>query len=89
MRYFHNIVQLFALQKHLMVVCHLKCVDMKPLILSFFAIILCYSLLTYEKEEVKTEPVPVMNENSVFFEVQPNLQPVDSAVIFRNEIAVV
>ncbi len=63
---------------------------MKPLILSFFAVILCYSLLTNKEEVVKTEPAsPALDENSVFFEVQPSLQPADSIILLKDKIAIV
>ena len=62
---------------------------MKPLIFSFFAIILCYSLLTNNNEEKMSEPAPpaVMDENSVYFEVLPSLQPVDSTSAIKEPIA--
>jgi hypothetical protein len=40
---------------------------MKPLILTFFAIILCYSLFTRQNNETKPKPV-FMNERSPFFD---------------------
>lgn len=63
---------------------------MKPLIISFFAVILCYSLLTNTKADPAFRPSPpqyIMDENSVYFEIQPVLQPIDSFTIVKEPIA--
>lgn len=63
---------------------------MKPLILSFFVVILCFSLFTNKEKEIEIKPepeLPTMNENSVYFEIQPNFQTADSVYSLRNSVA--
>ncbi|MDR1980113.1 MAG: hypothetical protein LBQ39_00660 [Tannerellaceae bacterium] len=44
---------------------------MKPLILSFFLVILAFSLLTNEKEEVKEPKKLYQQENAVHYDTAP------------------
>lgn len=57
---------------------------MKPLILSFFAVILGYSLLFNEKKETK-QPVHEV-DNSVYIQ-QSDTPRIDSVLIYQNRTA--
>lgn len=57
---------------------------MKPLILSFFAVILGYSLLFNEKEEV-SQPIHDI-DNSVYIQ-NSDTQRIDSVAIYQDKIA--
>lgn len=58
---------------------------MKALILSFFAVILGYSLIFNEK---KTTDRPVIKDsNSVYVDRPVNMQISDSVMIYRNQTA--
>lgn len=59
---------------------------MKPLILSFFAVILGYSLLFNEKEEVR-EPINDI-DNSVYIQ-ESDTQRIDSVTIYQDKTALV
>ncbi|MDR1403158.1 MAG: hypothetical protein LBJ60_05600 [Tannerellaceae bacterium] len=59
---------------------------MKPLILSFFSVILGYSFF-FNKERESEQPVaPAMQENAVY-DVHPALEQTDSMLILKNKIA--
>lgn len=58
---------------------------MKALILSFFAVILGYSLIFDEKEEDK-QPV-IKDSNSVYVNKPVNMQSIDTIVIYENKTA--
>jgi hypothetical protein len=53
---------------------------MKPLILSFFLVILVYSFF-FDKEEETKQAIPVMQKNSVYYDVHPVLEQTDSVLI--------
>ena len=58
---------------------------MKALILSFFAVILGYSLIFNEK---KTTDRPVIKDsNSVYVDGPQNMQITDSIMVYRDQIA--
>lgn len=58
---------------------------MKALILSFFAVILGYSLIFNEK---KTTDRPVIKgSNSVYVDRPQNMQITDSIMVYRDQIA--
>ncbi len=58
---------------------------MKALILSFFAVILGYSLIFNEK---KTTDRPVIKDsNSVYVDRPQNMQITDSIMVYRDQIA--
>ena len=57
---------------------------MKPLILSFFAVILGYSLLFNEKEEI-SQPIHVI-DNSVYIH-KSDTPRIDSVAIYYNRTA--
>lgn len=58
---------------------------MKALILSFFAVILGYSLIFSEK---KTTDRPVIKDsNSVYVDRPQNMQITDSIMVYRDQIA--
>jgi hypothetical protein len=59
---------------------------MKPLILSFFLVILGYSLFFDKKEETKQVITP-MQKNSVYYDVHPVLEQMDSVLILKDKIA--
>lgn len=60
---------------------------MKALILSFFAVILGYSLIFNEKEEAEQ---PVMKDsNSVYVDKPSNTQIADSIVVYKDKTAIV
>lgn len=59
---------------------------MKPLILSFFAVLLGYSLLFNEKEEV-SQPIHDI-DNSVYIQ-NSDTQKIDSAAIYQDKTAVI
>ena len=62
---------------------------MKPLILSFFLVILGISLLTNKKERPSDQPVKENEQRSVYYEVMPNShQSVDSLYLIKDKIAV-
>lgn len=58
---------------------------MKALILSFFAVILGYSLIFNEKEEVE-QPV-IKDSNSVYVNKPINMQIADTIEIYKNQTA--
>lgn len=58
---------------------------MKPLILSFFVIILGYSLFFDDKKEVQ-QPIQT-HEKSVYIDMPSDTQKVDSIVIYEEEFA--
>lgn len=60
---------------------------MKALILSFFAVILGYSLIFNEKEE--TEQPVIKDSNSVYIDKPANMQVTDSIVIYKDKTAAV
>jgi hypothetical protein len=51
------------------------------LILSFFLVILGYSFFFDKKEETKQVIIPVMQKNSVYYDVRPVLEQTDSVLI--------
>lgn len=59
---------------------------MKPLILSFFAVILGYSLLFNEKDEI-SEPIHDI-DNSVYIQ-ESDTQRIDSVTIYQDKTAFV
>ncbi|MDR0748459.1 MAG: hypothetical protein LBF62_02665 [Tannerellaceae bacterium] len=59
---------------------------MKPLILSFFLVILGYSLFFDKKEEPKQVITP-MQKNSVYYDVPPVLEEMDSVLILKDKTA--
>jgi hypothetical protein len=59
---------------------------MKPLILSFFLVILGYSLFFDKKEETKQVITP-MQKNSVYYDVHPVLEQTDSVLILKDKTA--
>lgn len=58
---------------------------MKPLILSFFAVILGYSLLFNKKEEVKQDVQK--NKESVYVDRPANIQKNDTTELFNDKVA--
>ncbi|RHJ87727.1 hypothetical protein DW103_00715 [Parabacteroides sp. AM08-6] len=60
---------------------------MKALILSFFAVILTYSLFFDEKKE--TEQPVIKDSNSVYVNKPVNMQVVDSVFVYKNNTAFV
>jgi hypothetical protein len=58
---------------------------MKPLILSFFLVILGYSFFFDKKEETK-QVIPVMQRNSVH-DAHPVLEQTDSVFILKDKTA--
>lgn len=58
---------------------------MKPLILSFFAVILGYSLLFNKKEEVKQDVQK--NKESVYMDRPTNIQKNDTTELFKDKVA--
>lgn len=59
---------------------------MKPLILSFFAVILGYSLIFNEKKEEKNESVQ-KNDNAVYVDKPSHIQQSDSILIYKDRTA--
>lgn len=61
---------------------------MKALILSFFAVILGYSLIFLIFDEKKTTDQPVIKDsNSVYVDRPANMQISDSVMIYRDQTA--
>lgn len=58
---------------------------MKPLILSFFAVILSYSLFIDDKKEEEKPVQP--NGKSVYIDMPSHTQKADSIVIYKDKIA--
>jgi hypothetical protein len=59
---------------------------MKPLIISFFLVILGYSLFFDKKEGMKQVITP-MQKNSVYYDVHPVLEQTDSILILKDKTA--
>jgi tetrahydromethanopterin S-methyltransferase subunit B len=59
---------------------------MKPLIVSFFLVILGYSLFFDKKEKAKQVITP-MQKNSVYYDVHPVLERMDSVHILKDKTA--
>jgi hypothetical protein len=59
---------------------------MKPLIVSFFLVILGYSLFFDKKEDTKQVITP-MQKNSVYYDVHPVLEQMDSILILKDKTA--
>lgn len=57
---------------------------MKPLILSFFAVILFYSLFLQDKKEKKSI---VPSSEIIFFDETQQIQPIDSVLLIKEPIA--
>lgn len=57
---------------------------MKPLILSFFAVILFYSLFLQDKKEKKSI---VPSSEIIFFDETQQIQPIDSVLLIKESIA--
>lgn len=60
---------------------------MKPLILSFFLVILGYSFFFNEKKETTQSTPPAMQKNSVYYDVHPVLEQTDSIIILKDKVA--
>ena len=58
---------------------------MKALILSFFAVILGYSLIFNEKKT--TDRLVIKDSNSVYVDRPQNMQITDSIMVYRDQIA--
>ncbi len=60
---------------------------MKPLILSFFLVILGFSLFTNNEKE-GTKQIPVKEQRSVYYETQQDaFQHVDSLILIKDKTA--
>ncbi|MDR0430691.1 MAG: hypothetical protein LBH58_09480 [Tannerellaceae bacterium] len=60
---------------------------MKPLILSFFLVILGYSFFAKEKEETKQLITPTMQKNAVYYDIRPILEQTDSVITIKDKTA--
>lgn len=60
---------------------------MKPLILSFFLVILGYSFFSGEKKETEQPITPAMQKNSVYYDIYPVLQQTDSTLMMKDKTA--
>lgn len=85
MMFFNNIMQHFSFYPHLSLCIHFNLVIMKPLILSFFLVILAYSLF-FDKEKDNKEISPsTINTRSTNINSTDTTMNADSIIFYANK----
>lgn len=77
-------MQRLAFDLHLSLCIQNKLVIMKPLILSFFAVIFTYSLFFDKKEEPKPAPETI-NNRSIYINSADSLQNINSVIFYADK----